>query len=281
MNSKLPSTPQGAGVKRAWTMKDTSVAGHIWELVMLIAPGGMIPTAEPILMREPELDYEAIMAELESVCDSMEHDIFSLPRTVTFKDADHEAECVARLNALLAQAGRIARAGAEGLADDIRFYENWLTCIAPCANIFPGVDEAVRAGQDACRVNLNDAPLHGDLAELSACPNIMSLALGGHYNDDEIGWPVSFDFSQLTKLRALYLDNNDFPAIPESVLECRNLECLSLRENQIVFLPEKIGRLTSLRWLDLRRTPVEPDQIDYARVVLKDCEILVTDRAYG
>ena len=40
MNSKLPSTPQGAGVKRAWTMKDTSVAGHIWELVMLIAPGG-------------------------------------------------------------------------------------------------------------------------------------------------------------------------------------------------------------------------------------------------
>ena len=38
-------------------------------------------------MREPELDYEAIMAELESVCDSMEHDIFSLPRTVTFKDA--------------------------------------------------------------------------------------------------------------------------------------------------------------------------------------------------
>ncbi|WP_419664083.1 Imm49 family immunity protein [Desulfosarcina variabilis] len=91
----------------------------------------------------------------------------------------------------------------------------------------------------------NDAPLHGDLAELSACPNIMSLALGGHYNDDEIGWPVSFDFSQLTKLRALYLDNNDFPDIPESVLECRNLECLSLRENQIVFLMTSCLRLGS------------------------------------
>ena len=92
-------------------------------------------------------------------------------------------------------------------------------------------------------------------------------------------YPLIFPSSR--NFAPLYLDNNDFPDIPESVLECRNLECLSLRENQIVFLPEKIGRLTSLRWLDLRRTPVEPDQIDYARAVLKDCEILVTERAYG
>lgn len=273
-NSSLSET-QGARAGRAWTMKDTSIGGHINELVGLIRKKQYTNTHEPILMREPGLDSYALSKELESVLSSMGHYIYSNPREVTFTDAAHEAACVARLNALLAQTDRIARTGAEAFAGNIDFYEAWLTCVAPCAALFLSVDDAEQAGEDACRLNLNDAPLGGELSQIYACPNLLSIQMAGHSDDGELDWPIPIDFSLFARLRSLTLSENGLPELPESVLGCGALEVLSIHSNQIRVLPEDIDRLTSLRWLDLRRNPIEYGEMERARALLKDCEIIV------
>ncbi|HKG14500.1 MAG TPA: COR domain-containing protein [Pyrinomonadaceae bacterium] len=55
----------------------------------------------------------------------------------------------------------------------------------------------------------------------------------------------------MTQLEALFLDNNQLTALPESIGQLTQLEALFLNDNELAALPQSIGRLTRLYRLDL------------------------------
>ncbi|KAK7043114.1 cysteinyl-tRNA synthetase [Paramarasmius palmivorus] len=56
---------------------------------------------------------------------------------------------------------------------------------------------------------------------------------------------------QLTALKTLKLDYNQFKVLPESLGSLRCLESLSCADNQLGHLPDSIGKLERLKWLDV------------------------------
>ena len=81
----------------------------------------------------------------------------------------------------------------------------------------------------------------------------MYLDLGGNhltrFLEDE-------EFDLLINLTHLYLYDNEFTSIPESIGILRNLEHLRLDGNNLTTIPESIGRLENLRYLNLNNNPI-------------------------
>lgn len=79
------------------------------------------------------------------------------------------------------------------------------------------------------------------------------------------------EMAQLSELRVLTLDDNDFHQLPKELFECKNLKVLQIRDNAISSLPAGISNLTALEVLDLRNNQLTelPGEIGSLKSITK------------
>ena len=75
-------------------------------------------------------------------------------------------------------------------------------------------------------------------------------------SNNKLTLKASDDWSGLTKLSNLFLNNNPTAELPSSIGQISTLEVLSLVNTQITTLPDSFANLTSLRVLDLTNTKI-------------------------
>jgi len=93
-----------------------------------------------------------------------------------------------------------------------------------------------------------------------ACPTLEVLDLT-YNNLNERSF--SSNFFYLAPLRALYLGDNEFEAIPPEIKNLANLQVLVVRDNDITEVPKELGELSKLKELHLQhnRLRVLPPEI--------------------
>lgn len=68
------------------------------------------------------------------------------------------------------------------------------------------------------------------------------------------------------EIRTLYLENQVFTTIPDSVFLFKNLTKLSLNKNKIKTIPAEIAQLTQLSWLELRDNEIDSIHPDISQL---------------
>ena len=81
---------------------------------------------------------------------------------------------------------------------------------------------------------------------------------------------LSYQIGWLKNLRKLYLNGTDIRVLPDTLVNCINLEVLTLPQH-ITKLPIKIGKLNKLKVLDLERTKIEvlPESIAWLHQITR------------
>lgn len=179
------------------------------------------------------------------------------------------------LGRIRAAAEAAALAGSSLYADDLRSYAVWLMCTVP---VCTGYVELAKVSPDRVFiVHLGDLGVQiprdefeAELARLPACSELRAAYLFSCLaGDDAI---ERMDLSGLAHLRLLHLAQNELTRVPTWLPRCQQLEVLDLSRNPLEGVAE-LGRMTSLRRLDLRGTGCAEDAVAGLRATLPGCEV--------
>lgn len=86
-------------------------------------------------------------------------------------------------------------------------------------------------------------------------------------------FPVSI--CRIKQLEMLSLDDNQISELPEQITKLRNLRYLSIKNNNISHITENISYLKKLETLDLRGNPFSDYDADIIRALLPNCKVIL------
>lgn len=226
---------------------------------------------------DPAVDCDGFRALLEQI--EAEDIGFSsdwVPVEVAFTDRAQEEKAAPLIEKLIEHANRVRAAGKEVFKDDPESIWLYLTCSAPNAE-YVSVDLEIRKENpdEVYFINLGDTPkddyLFEQLDTLHFFRNVYALWFYGiGLTNEEI---ERIDLTVFPNLTSLDFSENAFTTIPPSVLDCTNLQELSLKRNPIRQIPQDISKLKKLRMLDLSRTDLTAEQIKAVEKQLPGCKI--------
>ena len=108
-------------------------------------------------------------------------------------------------------------------------------------------------------INLNGNDFRKLPLEFSNLTNLEELYLN---NEKYIDLPKTLTvLSKLPKLTSLHLENDNLKKLPIEILELENLENLYLNHNKLEEIP-KIKTLDHLKYLDLNDNKIDPKLLD-------------------
>lgn len=119
--------------------------------------------------------------------------------------------------------------------------------VADQANMKP----ATEATSEITKISIYDG--------IDVASNMVILDLG----KKNLTGSLKAEVRQLTNLKELYLNDNDFTGVPAEIGQLSKLEVLNLANNKhITGLPQELGNLKHLRILDLRGTSFSKTDLD-------------------
>lgn len=188
------------------------------------------------------LNYYLVMQPMEQEPEFLEteevHKKYFLPRYLgEATSKEHESILInfygARDNVLSEFEGRkFAR------VRNLNAMENSLTSVAAVARPFPELELVVLSNNSIELITSEECALLKNTTEIHLSENPLRS--------------ISEDIGTLTQLKALYLNQNEMEALPESLCRCKELVTISLYDCKLLqTLPKDIGHLAKLTSIDL------------------------------
>ena len=77
----------------------------------------------------------------------------------------------------------------------------------------------------------------------------------------------------MLNLNQLRMPKHGFSEVPEAIGELTNLRYLDLSGNQIERFPDSVGKLTNLKTLKIKGNPLAPGELERLTTLLPGCKI--------